>query len=219
MTHGRPAHAAGGVTPAERLDAAFEAAPRRWFLPFEVRDRWREDRPLALAHGMTNSQPSTVRDMLSLLDVPGPSQGPDGSGARVLDVGSGSGWTTALLAHLVGSGGSVLGVEIEPDLVALGRAHLARAVEEAPHCDSPVARARIQEATPGVLGAPQEAPFDRILVSAMATSLPEALVAQLAPAGVLVVPVDGRMMRVRLRPPPEPPLVEEFGGYRFVPLR
>lgn len=218
MTDRRPAHDARSVTPAERLDAAFEAAPRRCFLPEQVRDRWREDQPLALAHGMTNSQPSTVRDMLALLDLPDPSR--DGSeGIRVLDVGSGSGWTTALLAHLVGPRGSVLGFEIEPDLVALGRAHLARLAQEAPGSDGLAARARIEEATPGVLGAPEEAPFDRILVSAMATALPEALIDQLAPGGVLVVPVDGQMVRVRRRPDLEPPVVERFGAYRFVPLR
>ena len=71
-----------------------------------MRDRWAEDRPLPLAAGMTNSQPSTVRDMLRLLGVR--------RGARILDVGSGSGWTTALLAHLVGPDGQVIGVEIEP---------------------------------------------------------------------------------------------------------
>ena len=102
---------------------------------------------------------------------------------------------------------------IEPDLVAFGRANLAELG------GSLADRARIDHATPGVLGAPGEAPFDRILVSAMATTLPEALVAQLGPGGVFVGPVDGRMVRVRRRPPPEPPIVERFGGYRFVPLR
>lgn len=193
-----------GETSRERLDAAFAATRRAAFLPEEVRDRWREDRPLALVHGMTNSQPSTVREMLRLLDVPVPVTAP-----RVLDVGSGSGWTTALLAHLVGSGGTVLGLEIEPDLVAFGRANLAAAQ---------VDRARIEPAVVGVLGAPEQAPFDRILVSAMAASLPEELVTQLTPDGVLVVPVDGRMVRVRRRPGGEPS-VERFGGYRFVPLR
>src|SRR5690606_32432981 len=73
-------------------------------------------RPLPLGHGQTSSQPSTVAAMLRLLDVP--------EGARVLDVGAGSGWTTALLAHLVGPGGTVLGLELEPDLARWGAANL-----------------------------------------------------------------------------------------------
>ncbi len=203
-----------GVTAPERLDEAFAATPRAAFLPVEVRDRWREDRPLPLVHGMTNSQPSTVREMLRLLDVPAPE-----AGARVLDVGSGSGWTTALLAHLVGSRGSVLGLEIEPDLVAFGRANLAssgcRASDRA--SEGVMGRARIEPAAAGILGAPDRAPFDRILVSAMAMTLPEELVAQLADGGVLVAPVDGRMVRVRRGSGSS--AVERFGGYRFVPLR
>ncbi|MDO5711972.1 MAG: protein-L-isoaspartate O-methyltransferase [Micrococcales bacterium] len=186
-------------TSRERLDAAFEASPRPWFLPADVRERWSEDRPLQLAHGMTNSQPSTVLEMLRLLDVP--------IGARVLDVGSGSGWTTALLAHLVGSTGSVLGLEIEPELVAFGRRNLGVCERD---------WAAIEDATPGVLGRPEAAPYDRILVSAMATELPGSLVAQLAPAGIMVVPVAGRMVRVTAA---DEPIIERFGRFRFVPLR
>ncbi len=189
----------GPTTSRERLEAAFEASPRQWFLPSPVRERWGEDRPLPLPRGMTNSQPSTVWDMLALLDVP--------VGARVLDIGAGSGWTTALLAHLVGPAGTVLGLEIEPELVTLGQANLARCERE---------WARIELAEPDVLGRPQEAPFDRILVSAMAREVPDTLLDQLADDGVMVVPVDGRMLRVTAG---EPPRIERFGHYRFVPLR
>src|SRR4051812_9944700 len=94
---------------ADQLDAAFAAAPREAFLPASHHRFAGVDEPLPIGHGQTNSQPSTVRRMLSLLDVE--------PGQRVLDVGSGSGWTTALLAHLVGPGGSVVGVERYADLV------------------------------------------------------------------------------------------------------
>ena len=79
------------------VSAAFAAIPRAQILPAGLRHRAAEDNPLPLGYGSTNSQPWTVRHMLGLLDVP--------PGARVLDVGSGSGWTTALLAHLTGPGG------------------------------------------------------------------------------------------------------------------
>ena len=142
---------------------AFAAVPRAGFLPEKQRRRERYDGPLPIGHGQTNSQPRTVADMLRLLDVP--------VGARVLDVGSGSGWTTALLAHLVGPEGRVDGVEIEPDLVAFGSANLAATGQP---------WASIRPAEPGVLGLPAGAPYDRVLVSAEARDLPAALVDQLA---------------------------------------
>ncbi len=180
------------------VGAAFEATPRKHFLPRGVRRRASYDGPLAIAAGQTNSQPRTVEDMLRLLDVR--------PGQRVLDVGAGSGWTTALLAHLVGPEGSVLGVELEPELVVFGARNLAGA-------DRPWASIRL--AVPGVLGDPEGAPYDRILVSAEPDELPLELVDQLADDGVLVIPVAGTMLRVT-----NPgAVVTRHGGYRFVPLR
>ena len=75
--------------------------------------------------------------------------------------------------------------------------------------------ASIRHADPGVLGDPDGAPWDRILVSAMARSLPTDLVDQLGEDGVLVVPAAGTMLRVRM----PGPVVTEHGHYRFVPLR
>lgn len=183
-----------------RITKAFEATPREGFLPDTVRaDAW-QDRPLAIGWGATNSQPSTVRDMLRLLEVP--------RGARVLDVGAGSGWTTALLAHLTGPDGSVIGVELEPELVRVGATNLAATGRS---------WAEIRPAVPGRFGLPDAGPFDRILVSAMAEELPPELVEQLAPDGVMVIPVAGRMVRVTNSA--VGPHEEELGHYLFVPLR
>ncbi|GAB3817455.1 fibrillarin-like rRNA methylase [Tessaracoccus terricola] len=183
----------------ERIAAAFAAAPRPSFLPEHLRADWRLDQPLPLVQGQTNSQPSTVFAMLELLDVE--------PGMKVLDVGSGSGWTTALLAELVGPQGRVIGVERVPALVEHGRAALGSG-------DWP--QAEIRAAEQGRLGVPAEAPFDRILVSAMAGALPASLVEQLADGGVMVVPVDGRMTRVTRRGPGSE--ATEHGFYVFVPL-
>ena len=177
------------------------AMPREHFLPTGQRHGAHLDRPLPIGHGQTNSQPSTVQAMLELLDVH--------LGHRVLDVGSGSGWTTALLAVLVGPRGSVLGVELEPDLVAWGAANVA---------ERDVPWAQVVQADPDRLGWPEGAPYDRVLVSAGARTLPEPLLDQLKPDGVMVVPVAGRMLRVRRRADAEPE-VERLGRYRFVPLR
>lgn len=187
---------------AGRVRAAMVDQPRERFLPASERRRASYDGPLDIGHGQTNSQPRTVQSMLELLDVR--------PGQRVLDVGSGSGWTTALLAALVGPAGSVLGLERVPDLVLTGRANVEAAR---------MPWARVRGAVAGVLGAPEEAPFDRILVSAMATALPAQLVAQLGAHGILVIPVAGRMLRVvRDDDAPGGQRLTEHGHYRFVPL-
>lgn len=186
---------------ARRVDEAFAATPRERFLPLRKWGQTDLDIPIPIGLGQTNSQPTTVRNMLILLDVL--------PGQRILDVGAGSGWTTALLAHLVGSSGTVVGVELEPRHATWGAANLAAT-------DRPWAR--IEPAERGVLGWPDGAPYDRVLVSADATALPQPLVEQLAPGGVLVGPVRGTMLRVSLGPHREP-TVTEHGAYRFVPLR
>jgi protein-L-isoaspartate(D-aspartate) O-methyltransferase len=190
------------VDAVARVRAAMAAQPRERFLPASERRRASYDGPLDIGHGQTNSQPRTVRAMLGLLDVH--------RGQRVLDVGSGSGWTTALLAELVGPTGSVLGLERVADLVVTGAENVQAAG---------MPWARVRAAVPGVLGAPDEGPFDRVLVSAMATRLPSELVEQLTPDGILVVPVGGRMVRVvRDDSAPDGLLLSEHGHYRFVPL-
>ena len=179
---------------------AFEAVPRARFLPRKARWRASYDGPIPIGHGQTSSQPRTVAAMLRLLDVH--------AGDQVLDVGSGSGWTTALLAHLVGPDGSVLGTEIVPELVAWGAGNLAEA-----GCGD---TATILPADPTALGAPARAPYDRILVSADARELPQSLVDQLADPGRMVLPVSSVMTRVVVEDGAV--RVTEHGGYRFVPL-
>ena len=182
----------------DAVAAAFEAHPRAGFLPRPARRRAGHDGPVRIGRGQTNSQPRTVADMLRLLDVR--------PGQRVLDVGAGSGWTTALLAHLTGPSGQVVGVELEPSLVRFGAANLARTRQ-------PWASIRASE--PGVLGDPGRAPYDRVLVSAEPARLPDELVAQLGDDGVMVIPVAGEMLRVT-QPGAR---VTRHGHYRFVPLR
>ena len=191
-----------------RVRAAFDAVDRRGFLPEARRGDAAYDVPLPIGHGQTNSQPTTVSNMLVLLDVP--------SGATVLDVGAGSGWTTALLAHLAGPEGRVLGLEVVPELREAGAANLALATAATPRADR-FAPAEIRLAGRDRLGAPDEGPFDRILVSAEPDELPPSLVAQLAPGGVMVIPVAGVMLRVH-REDAGTVRTTRHGYYRFVPL-
>ena len=183
----------------DRVAAAFAAVPRAGFLPEARRADAAHDGPIPIGHDQTNSQPRTVEAMLRLLRV--------APGHRVLDVGAGSGWTTALLAHLCSPDGQVTGTEVRPALVGLGVAHLA---------GLRVSGAEILPAPPDRLGWPQRAPYDRILVSADAPVVPDELVAQLAVGGRLVLPVRGRMTLVVAAP--EGVRTSTHGVYRFVPL-
>ncbi len=182
------------------VSAAFRAVPRAGFLPRRDRARAGFDGPIQIGHGQTNSQPRTVEAMLRLLEVR--------PGDRVLDVGAGSGWTTALLAHLTGEEGSVIGVELVPELADWGAQNLADATA--------YGQASIRPAIPGVLGWPDGAPYDRIMVSAGARSMPRELVDQLAEEGRIVVPVQGTMtLGIRRGDDLE---TSTHGSYRFVPL-
>lgn len=194
----------------DRIAEAFARVPREPFLPTAERQHASANAPLSIGHGQTNSQPSTVADMLRLLD-PQP-------GDTVLDLGSGSGWTSMLLAVLVGPAGRVLGAERHPELVESSRATIEAVTADSADQET-LAEVAIHEAIPGALGLPAEAPFDRILVSAGAESLPDQLVDQLAVGATMVIPVAGEMLRVvRDGPGSDELTITRHGLYRFVPL-
>lgn len=161
-----------------KIDQAFQLLKRSNFLPLAMKPMAGLDSPLPIGHNQTNSQPSTVGRMLEWLDPR--------AGDRVLDVGSGSGWTTALLSYIVGPKGSVYAVEKVPELVEFGRRNNKKAG---------VKNVRFFKAGE-VYGLPEYAPFDRILVSASADELPEVLLGQLKTGGKLVVPVKNDILEI-----------------------
>jgi protein-L-isoaspartate(D-aspartate) O-methyltransferase len=187
------------MTTNSHIDEAFREVPREHFLPADRRQFAHEDQPINIGDGQTNSQPSTVRRMLEWLDIQ-PHQ-------RILDVGSGSGWTSALLAYLVGPKGHIYAVEKIPRLVAFGRKN----------CQS-LGLDNIEFHKAGkYLGLPEEAPFDRILVSAGAHDLPLELIEQLKPEGVIVIPVRFSILVIK-KHIDETLNIDTYAGFAFVPL-
>ncbi len=187
-----------GVIRSSLVREAFLAVDRALFVPERLSAHAYLDRPLPIGEEQTISQPSVVALMLEELSVQ--------QGMRVLDVGCGSGWTTALLAHLVGSSGEVLGVERVECLVSFARRNVSRVG----------VRAQIHLAGDH-LGLPGRAPFDRVLVSAAATRVPESLVDQLVSGGLMVLPVRSALLTVK-RSEEGFLVVREQDGFRFVPL-
>lgn len=177
---------------------AFRVVDRKYFVPDSWRDETYIDNALPIGNGQTISQPSTVAFMLEKLAPQ--------KGDKVLDIGSGSGWTTALLCHIVGEEGSVTGVERVSDLVEQGQENLS-------HFDFEHGCIKLAG---DKLGLPDEQ-FDRILVSAAADDIPEELFLQLKVGGTLVIPVENSIYKFKKIS--ETQIEEEaFYGFVFVPL-
>jgi protein-L-isoaspartate(D-aspartate) O-methyltransferase len=164
----------------ERVLDAVEQVKRHLFVPSPLREAAEADRPLPIGFGQTISQPFIVAYMTEALQLAGCE--------RVLEVGSGSGYQTALLALLARD---VFSIEIVPELAA----RAAEVLHAAMHLTN--VRLRVGD---GRRGWPEEAPFDRILVTAAPATVPEALEAQLAPGGRMVIPVgpDPELQSLRL---------------------
>lgn len=192
-----------GALKTDRIIKAFLATDRKNFVPPELAAEAYVDAPLPIGQGQTISQPYTVAFMMELLE-PRPGQ-------KILDVGFGSGWTTAILAHIAGEKGKVFGLEIVPELFTFGKANLQK---------SGYRQAKLYNQS-GWEGLPGQAPFDRILVSAAAREVPNALKEQLKIGGKMVIPVgsmfDSKIAALTKKSAKEF-RQESFPGFAFVPL-
>lgn len=183
----------------DAIERAFHTIDRQNFVPVSLRDQAYRDTPLPIGYGQTISQPWTVRRMLEWLDA----QPND----KVMDVGSGSGWTTALLSEIIGPEGKVYAVEIIPQLVEFGKNN----------CQNiGVKNAEFFQAGKEY-GLPHLAPFDRILVSAAAKTLPMILVDQLKIGGKLVIPVNNDILEITKTSEKDYKTIVH-PGFIFVPL-
>lgn len=177
---------------------ALSSIDRINFVRPEELNRAYMDNPLSIGYGQTISQPYTVVFMLELLQ-------PE-KGNKVLDIGSGSGWTTALLAYIVQKEGSVLGMEKVSDLVKFGKNN----IEKYNFTNAKIVQSEEE------LGKPEEQ-FDRILVSAAARKVPDELVEQLKIGGRMVIPVQSSIYKVD-KISEEQVEKDENYGFSFVPL-
>jgi protein-L-isoaspartate(D-aspartate) O-methyltransferase len=183
-----------------RVRAAVEAVPRERFLTKDQQPFFADDRPIGIGHGQTTSQPSLIAWMVQALKLE--------AGAKVLEVGTGCGYQTALLAKL---GCEVYSVEIVAPLAA-------RAAQTLTELGFHDVQLKVGD---GDLGWPEAAPFDGIVVSAGAPRVPRPLLDQLAPHGRLVIPVgrdDDMHLRIYQRDAAGDFSVETALAVRFVPL-
>lgn len=155
---------------------AFDAVPRAFFVDSAMRTQAYTDKALPIGLGQTISQPSTVAHMLSLLELR-PTD-------TVLEIGSGSGFVTALLSKIVST---VYALERLPELMERSRTTLRK-------LNITNAKFKVSD---GAYGWSEFAPYDKVIASAGAKSLPEKLFEELNEGGVLIIPINGKLMRYR----------------------
>lgn len=195
-----------GILKSPVIISAFQKIKRADFIAEDLKPEVGGNYPLPIGYGQTISQPLTVALMLELLQ-PQP-------GNSVLDVGSGSGWTTALLAQMVGQRGKVFAIERQRRLKTFGEGN----AEKYGFVTSGRAVFLLGD---GSRGLPAAAPFDRILVSAAALQVPPALIQQLTVTGRLVLPIDNpseQGLELIIKQKNNTIKVEKIPGFVFVPL-
>lgn len=183
------------------IDAFWEIS-RIEFVPENLESEAEANIPLPIGYGQTISQPLTVAFMLELLDPQ--------RGQNMLDVGSGSGWTTGLLSYIAGEKGKVTALERILELCEIGKKN----VEKFNFVKKGVAEIYCVD---GSQGYSKNAPYDRILVSARVEEIPEELKKQLKVGGKMVIPVHNDICYFEKKTEEEF-LVEQYPGFSFVPL-
>lgn len=189
--------AARGVKDARVLDV-MRQVPRHLFVPPDQAAQAYDDHPLPIGSGQTISQPYVVAFMTEQLGLKGTE--------KVLEIGTGSGYQTAVLSRLAAK---VCSIEIRPELAAEAKERLR----------SFGATNVAVRAADGFYGWPEEAPFDGILVTAAPEKVPEPLLGQLAPGGRMVIPVGGFYQELKvIERTPDGFRERSVLGVRFVPF-
>lgn len=193
---------AGGILTDIRVEKAMLRVPREKFVPSEYMHRVWADHALPIGSEQTISAPHMYAIMLQAAGLQ--------SGLKVLEIGTGSGYGAALLKEMVGPAGKVYSIELDSNLAAKARKTLSSC-----HYEVEVI------VGDGYHGHPAEAPYDRILVTALADSVPSELWSQLSFGGNLLIPIGGErdvLMKYE-KIGPEIPAGTALCGVMFVPLK
>ena len=199
-----------GYIQSNEMERAFRTVPREEFVNPDTRNHAYRDSPLPIGLGQTISAPHMCVIMCEALNLE--------PGLKILEVGAGSGYHAALCAEMVAprtfpTPGHVYTTEIVAGLIDFAKSNLARSGYDD--------RVTLIHADGGV-GLPEHAPFDRILVAAAAPSIPEPLIDQLSPNGIMLIPVGGKgffQELMMVEKDEEGRIVQKrWGGVAFVPL-
>ena len=192
-----------------RIINAFKEIKRVDFLPEGIKDLAKLNEALPIGYGQTISQPLVVSFMLELLQPK--------SGDKILDIGAGSGWTSALLSEIIGNKGKVVAMEIIPELAEFGRKNVAKynfikkGIVDFICADG-------SKGFPDFKSRPEFAQgFDKILCSAEAKKVPQAWENQLKIGGRMVIPIDSSI-RLFVKKSSGQFEKKEYPGFVFVPL-
>jgi protein-L-isoaspartate(D-aspartate) O-methyltransferase len=191
-----------GYLKTDAIIEAFSEIERVEFVPKDLEIASNINIPLPIGFGQTIPQPLTMAFMLELLDP--------GKGNHILDVGSGSGWSTALLAHIVGEKGRVTAMEIIEKLCEVGKKN----VDKFGYIKKGIVEIHCMNAQDGW---EKNAPYDRIFVSAVLEEIPISFKNQLAVGGKMVVPIRNAIIYLEKRGEFDF-YKETFSGFSFVPF-
>ena len=185
----------------KKVELAIRKTPRHGFVPFSHKEEAYDDSPVPIMKNQTISQPSVVSRMTEWLDIK--------EGQKILEIGSGSGWQTAILSYLVGHG-KVYSMERHLELAEFAKKNLDRLG---------ISNVKVI-LKDGSSGFPEEAPFDRIIITAACKKIPESLLEQLSMNGLLIAPVGEYPQSLLLLKKTQQGIVEikNQPGYVFVPL-
>jgi protein-L-isoaspartate(D-aspartate) O-methyltransferase len=185
----------------ERVESALRNIPRHEFVPESELDYAYNNEPLPIMKNQTISQPGVVTRMTEWLDVR--------DGQKILEIGTGSGWQSAILSYLVGKG-SVYSVERHPELVKFAQKNLKKLNIDNVHV----------VLGDGSVGYLNESPYDRIIITAACDEIPLPLIEQLNEGGLILAPVGDSSQSLVLLQKTSKGIVEikNQSKYVFVPL-
>jgi protein-L-isoaspartate(D-aspartate) O-methyltransferase len=195
-----------GILKTKTIIKAFKDVPRHLFVPNDQLDYAYSDIVLPTIGNSTISQPATVATMLELLQPK--------EGDKILEIGTGSGWEACLLSKCVGEKGSIITIEISPEVEGFAKSNMYRSKRKIDNIKMVIGD--------GSVGYPEGAPYNKIICTAAMPRIPQELIDQLKVGGRIVAPVgtvDLQIMKVVDKISQTETKVQDAGTFQFVPLK